>query len=108
MPALDDPELITPIPLPGCGQSSAVVQTSRDVRAHFTRSFNQALPGAIVIGGVLGRQIASGRGNDAATAGGAVAGAAIGASVDRGYGGQAVYGQERCATAPRDARPDYL
>jgi uncharacterized protein YcfJ len=65
-----------------------------------------AIAGA-VIGGVLGHQIGSGRGNDIATAGGAVAGAAIGANVDRG--GQAVYGRDvqRCASAPRDARPDY-
>ena len=67
-----------------------------------------AIVGA-VIGGVLGHQVGSGRGNDVATAGGAVAGAAIGANVDRGYGGQATYGRDvqRCASAPRDARPDY-
>ena len=67
-----------------------------------------AIAGA-VIGGILGHQIGSGRGNDVATAGGAVAGAAIGANVDRGRGGTNVYDRDvqRCASAPRESRPDY-
>jgi uncharacterized protein YcfJ len=70
------------------------------------------VPGAIiggVIGGVLGHQIGAGRGNTAATIGGAVAGAAIGGNVNRGQGGENVYSQDvqRCANAPRDARPAY-
>ena len=62
-----------------------------------------------MIGGILGHQIGSGRGNDVATAGGAVAGAAIGSNVDRDRGGTNVYSQDvqRCASAPREARPDY-
>ena len=68
------------------------------------------VPGAVVgaiIGGVLGQQVGAGRGRDAATGGGAVAGGAIGANVNRG--GNAVYGHDvqRCATAPGSARPDY-
>ncbi|HKE42028.1 MAG TPA: beta/gamma crystallin-related protein [Casimicrobiaceae bacterium] len=68
------------------------------------------VPGAIiggVIGGVLGHQIGSGRGRDVATAGGAVAGAAIGANVNRG-GGE-VYDQDvqRCASVPSSAQPAY-
>jgi uncharacterized protein YcfJ len=70
------------------------------------------VPGAIagaVIGGVLGHQIGSGRGNDIATAGGAVAGAAIGANVGNGSGPPVAYDRDvqRCASAPRDTRPDY-
>src|SRR5438067_12256569 len=45
------------------------------------------VPGAIVggiVGGVLGHQIGGGRGRDVATAGGAVAGAAVSANVGRG------------------------
>ncbi len=59
------------------------------------------VPGAIagaVIGGILGHQIGGGRGQDIATAGGAVAGAAIGAGVPGGP----VYGRDvqRCTSAP--------
>ena len=62
---------------------------------------------AVRIGGGLGHQVGGGRGQDVATAGGAVAGAAIGSNVGRG-GGQ-VYGQDvqRCANVSRNARPDY-
>ena len=59
-----------------------------------------------MIGGILGHQIGSGRGNDAATAGGAVAGAAVGANAGRDGG----YSRDvqRCATVPaQNARPDY-
>lgn len=68
------------------------------------------VPGAIagaVIGGILGHQIGGGHGRDAATALGAVGGAAVGANVNRG--GQAVYGQDvqRCAAVPSSARADY-
>jgi len=70
------------------------------------------VPGAIVgaiIGGVLGHQIGSGRGQDIATAGGAVAGAAVGANVGRDRGGEQTYTQDvqRCASAPRQERPDH-
>jgi len=52
--------------------------------------------------------VGSGRGNDAATAGGAIAGAAIGANVGRD-GGQSSYSQDvrRCETVPSQSRPDY-
>jgi len=68
------------------------------------------VPGAIIggiIGGVLGHQIGGGRGRDVATAGGAVAGAAVGANVNRG--GQAVYDRDvqRCENVSSGARPDY-
>jgi uncharacterized protein YcfJ len=70
------------------------------------------VPGAViggVIGGILGHQVGGGRGNTAATIGGAAVGAAIGGNVNRDAGGQGVYSQDvqRCAYAPRDARPDY-
>jgi uncharacterized protein YcfJ len=60
-----------------------------------------------VIGGVLGHQVGGGHGRDVATAGGAVAGAAIGANVGRG--GQTVYGQDvqRCENVQSQGPPDY-
>jgi uncharacterized protein YcfJ len=67
------------------------------------------VPGAVLgalIGGVLGHQVGSGRGNDAATIGGAVAGGAIGSQAGRGQSG---YGQDvrRCETVPTNAEPAY-
>ena len=52
-----------------------------------------------VIGGVLGHQIGSGRGNDVATVGGALAGGAVGANAGRE---RSTYSQDvqRCETAP--------
>jgi uncharacterized protein YcfJ len=68
------------------------------------------VPGALVgaiIGGVLGHQVGGGRGRDIATAGGAVAGAAIGANVNRGA--DVAYGQnvQRCTTVPNSGPPAY-
>jgi uncharacterized protein YcfJ len=68
------------------------------------------VPGAVlgaVLGGILGHQIGGGRGQDIATAGGAVAGAAIGANTGRG--GDQVYGQNvrRCTEVSSNDRPDY-
>jgi len=68
------------------------------------------VPGAVVgalIGGVLGHQVGSGRGNDVATVGGAVAGGAIGANVNRG--GQSRYSPDvqRCETVQSQATPTY-
>jgi uncharacterized protein YcfJ len=59
-----------------------------------------------VIGGILGHQIGGGRGQDIATAGGAVAGAAIGSNVGRDGGG---YSQDvqRCTDVSRSDNPDY-
>jgi uncharacterized protein YcfJ len=68
------------------------------------------VPGAIagaVIGGLLGHQVGGGHGRDIATAGGVVAGAAIGANV--GTGGDQVVTRDvqRCRTVRNDARPAY-
>ena len=71
---------------------------------------NQAnVPGAVVgalIGGVLGHQVGSGRGNDAATVGGAIAGGVVGSNVNRG---QSSYSRDvqRCETVPTSASPAY-
>jgi uncharacterized protein YcfJ len=71
------------------------------------------VPGALmgaVIGGILGHQIGSGRGNDVATVGGVVAGGAIGANVGRdGGNSRYAYGQDvqRCSGSPQDATPSY-
>lgn len=66
------------------------------------------VPGAIlgaVIGGVLGHQVGGGRGQDIATAGGAVAGAAYGSGVNGGSG----YSRDvqRCSEVPNSAKPTY-
>jgi uncharacterized protein YcfJ len=68
---------------------------------------NANIPGAIVggvIGGVLGHQIGGGRGQDIATAGGAIAGAAVGANVGRDEYGRDV---QHCTDVSRNDRPDY-
>ncbi len=69
------------------------------------------VPGAVVgavIGGILGHQIGNGRGRDIATVGGAVAGGAIGANVNRPGAGQTMQTQdvEKCRTVPGQARAD--
>ena len=67
------------------------------------------VPGAIagaVIGGLLGHQVGGGRGKDIATAGGVVAGAAVGANVGRSD--QVVTRDvQRCTTVHREERPAY-
>ncbi len=70
-------------------------------------------PGAAVlgaiIGGVLGHQIGGGRGKDAATVGGAIAGAAIGSNTNRNDAGSGVIRDrdvQRCKTVSR-GKPDY-
>jgi uncharacterized protein YcfJ len=67
--------------------------------------------GAVVgglVGGLLGHQIGGGSGKDLATAGGVIAGAAIGANVNRGEGGVAYVDRDvqRCQTVT-SARPEY-
>jgi len=71
---------------------------------------NPNVGGAIIggiLGGVLGHQIGGGRGNDVATALGAVGGAAVGSNVNRDrYGG---YTQDvrRCSSVPASGAPQY-
>jgi uncharacterized protein YcfJ len=60
-----------------------------------------------VLGGILGHQVGSGRGNDVATVGGAVVGGVVGANVGRDGGGQSSRDVRRCETAPSQARADY-
>jgi uncharacterized protein YcfJ len=67
------------------------------------------VPGAIlggVIGGVLGHQIGSGRGNDLATAVGAVGGAALGYNVNR-YPRTYTQNVQRCTAVPGSGRVEY-
>jgi uncharacterized protein YcfJ len=64
-----------------------------------------AIAGAI-IGGILGHQVGGGRGQDIATAGGAVAGAAVGANVGR-KGQTTTQDVQRCEDVPGGARPAY-
>lgn len=70
------------------------------------------VPGAIfgaVIGGILGHQIGGGSGKDLATAGGVVAGAAVGANIGRDGNGQEAASRDvqRCSSVPSQAAPDY-
>jgi uncharacterized protein YcfJ len=69
---------------------------------------NANVPGAIlggVLGGVLGHQVGGGRGQDVATALGAVGGALVGSNVNRGSG----YTQDvrRCQVVPGSGRAEY-
>ena len=68
------------------------------------------IPGAIVgalLGGILGHQVGGGTGKDLATAGGAIAGAAIGYNV--GSNGQAAPAQDvqRCESVSNQAQAQY-
>ena len=70
------------------------------------------VPGAVagaIIGGILGHQIGGGRGRDVATAGGVIAGAAVGANVGRDGSGQLAYSQnvQRCNNVSGRMRADY-
>jgi uncharacterized protein YcfJ len=59
-----------------------------------------------VLGGVLGHQIGGGRGNDVATALGAVGGAFVGSNVNRGTQVQ-TQDVRRCEEIPGSAKPQY-
>lgn len=65
-----------------------------------------ALAGAI-IGGIIGHQIGGGTGRDVATAGGVVAGAAIGSRSGGGGSPAEMRDVQRCRDVPSGARPDY-
>jgi uncharacterized protein YcfJ len=70
------------------------------------------VPSAIlgaVIGGILGHQIGGGTGRDIATAGGAVAGAAVGVNIARDREGRQTTTRDvqRCTSVPSQARADY-
>ena len=74
------------------------------------RVSDNSIAGAVVgglLGGVLGHQVGSGRGNDIATAGGAIAGAAIGANVARDRSGGYSQDVRRCENVPTSGRPDH-
>ena len=59
-----------------------------------------------MIGGVLGHQVGGGRGQDIATAGGAVAGAAYGSNVG-GSGGGYSQNVQRCSETSNVGQPTY-
>ncbi len=68
------------------------------------------VPGAViggVLSGILGYQISGGSGRDIATAGGAVAGAAVGANVNRGSNRITTQDVQRCSTTPTSNKADY-
>ena len=70
---------------------------------------NANVPGALagaLIGGILGHQVGNGSGQDIATVGGVVAGAALGSQ--EGQGGQAATQDvQRCENIPGGAQPAY-
>lgn len=66
------------------------------------------IPGAIagaLIGGILGHQVGGGSGKDIATAGGLIAGAALGANMGRTE--SAPQDVQRCESIPNRAQPQY-
>lgn len=71
---------------------------------------NANVPGAVigaVLGGILGHQIGGGRGRDVATVGGVVAGAAVGAHVNRDRNPPVTQEVQRCSEAVGRDRPEY-
>jgi uncharacterized protein YcfJ len=79
-------------------------------REQVDRDNSANVGGAIIggiLGGVLGHQIGGGRGNDVATALGAVGGVAVGANVNRGRGGGYTQDVRRCSAVPGSGRPEY-
>jgi len=75
-----------------------------------TQQRNPNVPGAIagaVIGGILGHQVGGGFGRDVATAGGVVAGAAVGSRAGDGREVTTLQPVQRCTTMPASSRPDY-
>lgn len=81
------------------------VERERVGGGYTDRNIGGAIVGGI-IGGVLGHQIGGGRGQDVATAAGAVTGAAIGSNV---AGGPGYYTQDvqRCETVSGNMQPSY-
>ena len=76
-------------------------------REQIGQSGGTNVPGAVlgaVIGGVLGHQVGGGRGQDIATAGGAIAGAAYGSGASGGGYSQNV---QRCTDVANTGRPTY-
>ncbi|QJR15229.1 beta/gamma crystallin-related protein [Usitatibacter palustris] len=69
-------------------------------------SVGGAVVGAI-LGGVLGHQIGSGKGNDAATALGAIGGGALGYNKDRIRGGTETRDVQRCENVASSYQPQY-
>ena len=67
------------------------------------------VPGAIAgafLGGILGHQIGGGTGRDLATAGGVVAGAAVGSNMGRDNRAE-TQDVQRCASVRGNARPEF-
>ncbi len=76
-------------------------------REMISSSVGNAVPSAVLgalIGGILGHQVGGGSGKDFATAGGALAGAAIGSQMAQGAHVQDV---QRCSAVPGPASPSY-
>ena len=74
----------TAAPVPAAQVRYGTVESVRELRRD---SQGNWIPGALlggVLGGVLGNQVGGGRGNDIATAAGAIGGAVIGGRVSRG------------------------
>lgn len=71
---------------------------------------NNQIPGALagaLIGGILGHQVGGGAGKNLATAGGVVAGAAVGANLARNNSDTSTRDVQRCDSNPVQAQPAY-
>lgn len=78
-------------------------------RQQVSRGEGTNVPGAIAgafLGGILGHQIGGGTGRDLATAGGVVAGAAVGSNIGRDDRAE-TRDVQRCASVPGNARPEF-
>jgi uncharacterized protein YcfJ len=80
--------------------------TERETHSDRSASVGGAVIGGL-LGGVLGHQIGSGRGNDAATAIGAIGGAALGSNVARDRAGNEVRDVQRCENVPTAGSPQF-
>lgn len=74
------------------------------------QSNNNQVPGALagaLIGGILGHQVGSGDGKNLATAGGVIAGAAVGANIARRNSDTSTQDVKRCDSNPVEAKAAY-
>jgi uncharacterized protein YcfJ len=92
----------------GTGEQRCWVEHEQASADHNQGNIVGGLAGA-VIGGILGHQVGSGRGNDLATVGGAVAGGAIGMNIARDHQGQPTYTKDvqHCRAVPSHAEAEY-
>jgi uncharacterized protein YcfJ len=80
------------------------------IEREVVQSNNNQVPAALagaLIGGILGHQVGGGAGKNLATAGGVVAGAAVGANLARTNSDTSTRDVQRCDTNPAEAKAAY-